>query len=49
MAKEGSKSIVRREWLSTLKFVIVQNPVGESENNVIEKEAEQLNAETRHL
>ena len=35
-AKEGVKSIVGREWLTTLKCKMVQNPVGESEINVIE-------------
>ena len=28
LTREGTKSIVGREWLSTLKFVIVENPVG---------------------
>ena len=46
VAREGTKSIVGRELLSTLKFVMVQNPVGESDINVIEKEVEQLSAET---
>ena len=38
VAREGTKSIVGTEWLSTVKFVIIQNPVGESEFNVIEKQ-----------
>ena len=36
VAKEGMKSIVGSERLSTLKFKTFQNPVVESEINVIE-------------
>ena len=49
VAKEGTKSIVGREWLSTLKFVMVQKPVGESEINVIENEVGQLSVGTKTL
>ena len=49
VAREGMKSIVGREWLSTLKFKMVQKPVGESEINVIEKEGEKLSQETKAL
>ena len=46
VAREGTKTIVGRELLSTLKFVMVQNQVGESEINIIEKKIEQLIGET---
>ena len=49
VAREGMKSIVGREWLSTLKFKMVQKPVGESEINIIEKEGEKLSQETKAL
>ena len=39
VAKEGMKSMVVREWLSTLKFKMIQKPVGELDINVIEKES----------
>ena len=35
---------MRREWL---QFVMVQNPMGESEVNMFEKEVEQLSAGTK--
>ena len=44
VANEGTKSIVRREWLSTLKFMMLQNSLGESVINVIEEEVEKLSA-----
>ena len=49
VAKEKMKSIVGREWLSTLKFYRIQNSVGESVINVIEKEGEKLSQETKAL
>ena len=49
VAREGTKSIVGRKWLSTLMFLMVQNPVGESEVDIIEKEVEQLRAETKNF
>ena len=49
VAREGMKSIVGSEWFSTLKFKMVQKPVGESEINVIEKEGEKLSQETKAL
>ena len=49
VAKEVRESIMGREWLSTLNFMMVQNPVGESVINVIEEEVEKLIAETKIL
>ena len=37
-------SIVGREWLSRLKFKMVQNPVGGSEIIVVQKNVEHLGA-----
>ena len=47
VAKEGMKSIVGREWLSTLKFKLIQNPTCDSKINVFEKEVEQLSEVTK--
>ena len=49
VAKEGMKSIVGREWLSTLKFKMIQNSVVESVINVIEKKGEKPSQKTKAL
>ena len=49
VAKEGMKSIVGREWLSTLKFKMVQKSVGELGINKIEKEGEKLGQKTKTI
>ena len=49
VAKEGMKSIRGREWLSTLKFKMIQNSVGESVINVIEKEGGKLSQQAKAL
>ena len=46
IAKNGTKSIIGREWLSTLRYKLV--PEGELEVNVIDKESE-LSAETKQF
>ena len=46
MQKTGTKSIIGREWLSTLRYKLV--PEGELEVNVIDKESE-LSAETKQF
>ena len=46
IAKNGTKSIIGREWLSTLRYKLV--PEGELEVNVIDKESK-LSAETKQF
>ena len=47
VTKSGTKSIIGREWLSTLKYTIAQANKGECEVNSIEKE--ELSTETKQF
>ena len=48
VTKSGTKSIIGREWLSTLKYTIAPANKGECEVNSIEKE-EELSTETKQF
>ena len=48
IAKKGTKSIIGREWLSTLRYRFTPVNVGELEVNSVEKD-EELGAESKQL
>ena len=48
IAKNGTKSIIGREWLSTLRYRFSPVNEGELEVNSVEKD-EELSAETKQL
>ena len=48
IAKKGTKSIIGREWLTTLKYKLLPEQKGELEVNSIEKEKD-LSAETKQF
>ena len=48
VTKSGTKSIIGREWLSTLKYTIAPTNKGECEVNSIEKE-EELSTATKQF
>ena len=48
IAKKGTKSIIGKEWLSTLKYKLIPEQKGELEVNLREKDQE-LSVETKHF